>query len=196
MSKQLVAYFSAGGVTAQIAKRLASATGADLFEISPVDPYTDKDIKWTNPLARCNKEKIGRKDVPISGKIENLDDYDVIYVGFPIWYYSAPNIIVTFLKSYDFSGKKIALFATSGGSDIGKTAEKIKPLISETVNIVAAKLFQSDDGEDILRKWAESILALRISISCRSTYYHHDLHTSDSNSGCRSSRDAGSIRSV
>ena len=157
MSKQLVAYFSAGGVTAQIAKRLASATGADLFEISPVDPYTDKDIKWTNPLARCNKEKIGRKDVPISGKIENLDDYDVIYVGFPIWYYSVPNIIVTFLKSYDFSGKMIALFATSGGSDIGKTAEKIKPLISETVNIVAAKLFQSDDGEDILRKWAESI---------------------------------------
>ena len=157
MSKQLVAYFSAGGVTAQVAKRLASATGADLFEISPVDPYTDKDIKWTNPLARCNKEKIGRKDVPISGKIENLDDYDVIYVGFPIWYYSVPNIIVTFLKSYDFSGKMIALFATSGGSDIGKTAEKIKPLISETVNIVAAKLFQSDDGEDILRKWAESI---------------------------------------
>ncbi len=158
MSKQLVAYFSAGGVTAQVAKRLASATGADLFEISPVDPYTDKDIKWTNPLARCNKEKIGRKDVPISGKIENLDEYDVIYVGFPIWYYSAPNIIVTFLKSYDFSGKKIALFATSGGSDIGKTAEKIKPLISETVNIVAAKLFQPDDGEDVLRKWAESIL--------------------------------------
>ena len=157
MSKALVAYFSASGVTAQVAGRLASAAGADLFEISPAEPYTEKDLKWTNPLARCNREKLGKKDVPISGKIENPEDYDVIFVGFPIWYYSAPNIIVTFLKSYDFTGKKVALFATSGGSDIGKTAEKIKPLISGTVNIVAAKLFQPGDGEDILRQWAESV---------------------------------------
>ena len=158
MSKQLVAYFSASGVTAKVAEKLAAAAQADLFEIKPVEPYTDKDLKWTNPLARCNKEKIGKKDVPISGKIENLDDYDVIYVGFPIWYYSAPNIIVTFLKSYDFAGKKIALFATSGGSDIGKTADKIKPLVPGTLNIVATKLFQQNDDEETLRKWAESVL--------------------------------------
>lgn len=157
MSKALVAYFSASGVTARVAGRLASAAGADLFEISPVEPYTEKDLKWTNPLARCNKEKLGKKDVPISGKIDNFEEYNVIFVGFPIWYYSAPNIIVTFLKSYDFTGKKVALFATSGGSDIGKTADKIKPLISGTVNIAAAKLFQPDDGEDLLRPWAESI---------------------------------------
>lgn len=157
MGKALVAYFSASGVTAKVAERLASAAGADLFEIAPVEPYTEKDLKWTNPLARCNKEKLGKKDVPIGGKIENLEAYEVIFVGFPIWYYSAPNIIVTFLKSYDFTGKRVALFATSGGSDIGKTADKIKPLISGTVNIVAAKLFQPGDGEDILRQWAESV---------------------------------------
>lgn len=157
MSKILVTYFSASGVTAQVAGRLASATGADLFEIRPTEPYSEKDLKWTNPLARCNKEKLGRKDVPINGKIENFEDYDVIFVGFPIWYYSAPNIIVTFLKSYDFTGKKVALFATSGGSDIGKTADKIKPLISDSVNIVAAKLFQPDDGGETLRQWAENV---------------------------------------
>ena len=158
MSKALVAYFSASGVTAQVAGRLASAAGADLFEIRPAEPYTEKDLKWTNPLARCNKEKLGKKDVPISGKIEDFDSYGVIFVGFPIWYYSAPNIIVTFLKSYDFTGKKVALFATSGGSDIGKTADKIRPLISGTVNIVAARLFQPNDSEETLRQWASDIL--------------------------------------
>ena len=157
MSRQLVAYFSAGGVTAKVADRLAAAIGADIFEISPAEPYTDKDINWRNPISRCNKEKIGRKDVPISGKIGNIDDYDVIFVGFPIWYYSAPNIIVTFLKSYDFTGKRIALFATSGGSDIGKTADKIRALISGTAEIVASKLFQPDDGEETLKAWADGI---------------------------------------
>ena len=158
MSKQLVTYFSASGVTAKVAEKLAAVTEADLFEIKPVEPYTEKDLKWTNPLARCNKEKIGKKDIPISNRIDNIDDYNVIFVGFPIWYYSAPNIIVTFLKSYDFAGKKIALFATSGGSDIGKTADKIKPLVPGTLNIVAAKLFQPDASEEELRRWAESVL--------------------------------------
>ena len=157
MSNRLVAYFSAGGVTAKVAERLAAAVGADLSEIIPTQPYSEKDLKGTNPLARCNKEKIGKKDVPIKNRISKMDQYDVVYVGFPIWYYSAPNIIVTFLKLYDFSGKKIALFATSGGSDIGRTAEKIRPLIPGDVNIVASKLFQPTDGDEILRAWAESV---------------------------------------
>ena len=157
MSKALVAFFSAGGVTAGVARRLAAAAGADLFEIRPVEPYTEKDLKWTNPMARCNREKLGRKDVPISGTVENTDGYDVIFVGFPIWYYGAPNIIVTFLRSCDLNGKKIALFATSGGSDIGKTAEKIRPLIPGTAEIVAAKLFRPEDTEETLRQWAESV---------------------------------------
>lgn len=158
MSKSLVAYFSAGGVTAKVAERLAAAAQADLFEIRPAEPYTEKDLKWTNPLARCNKEKLGKKDVPVSGRVENMADYDVVFVGFPIWYYSAPNIIVTFLKSYDFTGKKLALFATSGGSDIGKTAEKLRPLIPGELNIVASKLFRPGDGEETLRRWAEGLL--------------------------------------
>ena len=157
MGKAIVAYFSASGVTAKVAERLARVSGAELFEIKPEQPYTEKDLNWTNPVARCNREKIGRKDVPIKDRIEDFDGCGVIFVGFPIWYYSAPNIIVTFLKSYDFTGKKVALFATSGGSDIGRTAEKIRPLISGTVDIVASKLFKPADGDDVLEEWAESI---------------------------------------
>ena len=157
MSNQLVAYFSAGGVTAKVAGRLAEAVGADLFEIRPAEPYSEKDLKWTNPMARCNREKIGRKDVPISSRLGDPDAYDVIFVGFPIWYYGAPNIIATFLKSYDFSGKKLALFATSGGSDIGKTAEKLRAQVPAPPNIVAAKLFQPGDDAQTLRAWAEGV---------------------------------------
>ena len=90
--------------------------------------------------------------------IGNINEYDTIFIGFPIWYYGAPNIINTFVKSYDLSAKKILLFATSGGSDIGKTADKIKPLVPVALNIVAAKLFQPGDSEEELRRWAESIL--------------------------------------
>ena len=158
MKKALVACFSASGVTAKVALRLANAVDADLFEISPVQPYSEKDLKWTNPLARCNKEKIGKKDVPISGRIENFDGYDVIFVGFPIWYYGAPNIIVTFLKSYDLTGKKIALFATSGGSDMGKTEDKLRAQIPGRIDIVAAKRFLPDDNEEALRQWASPLL--------------------------------------
>lgn len=128
--KTLVAYFSAQGHTKRIAEDLAGIIGADLFEIVPEVPYTAADIKWTNPLSRCNKEKIGKKDVPVTGKIENFGDYEAIYIGFPIWYYGAPNVVNTFCKAYDWTGKKVALFATSGGSDIGKTIEKLQPYVN------------------------------------------------------------------
>ena len=84
----LTAVFSASGVTENVGREIAKIAGGDFFEIEPVEPYTEKDLKWTNPLARCNKEKIGRKDVPISGKVENMADYDTLYVGFPIRYYA------------------------------------------------------------------------------------------------------------
>ena len=93
MSKTIVCYFSAEGSTAKVAAALSKITGAELFEIKPVTPYTKADINWKNPLSRCNKEKIGKKDVPIEGKVESFDEYDTIYLGFPIWYYGAPNII-------------------------------------------------------------------------------------------------------
>jgi len=142
--KALVVYFSASGVTAKVARAVAEAAGADLFEIKPEKPYTAADLNWKNPLARCNREKLGGKDVPVAGKVENMAEYDTLYVGFPIWYGCAPNVVNTFLKGYDLSGKKIHAFATSGGSGIGKTAEKLKPCTSGA-EIVEAKLLHSAD---------------------------------------------------
>ena len=121
----LVTYFSASGKTAKVAKDFAQSIGADVFEIVPEEPYTASDLKWTNPLARCNKEKFGKKDVPVAGKVADFDKYDTVYIGFPIWYGLQPNVVDTFCKGYDWSGKKVYAFATSGGSGIGKTAEKL-----------------------------------------------------------------------
>ncbi len=157
MSKKLVAYFSASGVTAKLAKTLAEAVDGELFEIVPETPYTAADVNWKNPLSRCNKEKVGKKDVPIKNKLENMDSFDTIFIGFPIWYWAAPNIINTFVKQYDLSGKKIVLFATSGGSDIGKTADKLKPYLSEGAEIIGAKVLNGDQSVDALKKWAESL---------------------------------------
>jgi len=129
--KTLVIYFSAEkGKTRAIAEELAKKIGADLFEIKPQQPYSIADLKWTNPLARCNKEKLGKKDVPVQGKIADWDVYDTVYLGFPIWYYAAPNVVNTFCKGYDWNGKTLHIFATSGSSGIGKTAEKLEPYVA------------------------------------------------------------------
>ncbi|MBQ9332781.1 MAG: flavodoxin [Lachnospiraceae bacterium] len=138
----LVTYFSAQGKTAQIAKDYAEQIGADIFEICPEEPYSDADIKFMNPVARCNREQIGNKEVPVSGKIENFGQYDTVYIGFPIWYGQAPRVIHTFCKGYDWTDKSIHLFATSGGSGIGKTAEKLEPSISGGT-IAEAKVVKS-----------------------------------------------------
>ena len=117
--KSIVIFFSAeAGKTRNIAKALAEQTKSTLFEIVPEKPYTEADLKWTNPLARCNREKIGKKDVPVTGSIEEWESYDTIYLGFPIWYYGAPNVINSFCKGYDWTGKKVCIFATSGGTGI------------------------------------------------------------------------------
>ena len=140
--KTLVVFFSAEGTTAKVAKKLAEIKSADLFEIVPEQPYSEADLRWINPLARCNKEKLGKKDVPVTGKVQNFAEYDNVYIGFPIWYGSAPNVVNTFCKAYDWSGKKVYAFATSGGSGIGKTAEKLRPYLSG-VETVEAKLVHS-----------------------------------------------------
>ena len=137
----LIAYFSAEGTTAKLAKELASSLKADLFEIRPEQPYTAADLKWTNPLARCNREKLGKKDVPVVGSVKCWAEYDTIYLGFPIWYYGAPNVIHTFCKGYDWTGKKVILFATSGGSGIGKTAEKLLPSMKGSPKIISAGVY-------------------------------------------------------
>ena len=132
--KSLVAYFSAeSGKTAAVAKKLAEAAGADLFEIVPEKIYTKEDLNWKNPLARCNRERIGKKEVPVAGTIENFADYDTVFIGFPIWYWSAPIVINTFCKAYSWRGKKVYIFATSGSSGIGKTAEKLQPFIEGAI---------------------------------------------------------------
>lgn len=154
--KALVAYFSAeSGRTANVAKSLAATIGADLFEIKPEKPYTSSDLNYMNPLARCNREHITKKQVPVSGRVENFAEYDTVLIGFPIWYGCAPNVVNTFCKKYDFTGKKVAAFATSGGSGIGKTAEKLKPYVSGA-DVIDAKLMNGVD-KDTLKRWGEGL---------------------------------------
>lgn len=147
--KSLVTYFSAEGTTAKVAKDLAEKLTAEVFEIVPEVPYTKSDIRWMNPLARCNKEKFGKKDVPVAGKVENFGEYDTVYIGFPIWYGCAPNVVNTFCQGYDWSGKKIVVFATSGGSGIGKTGEKLAPYVKGG-EIVGAKLVKDASQVDVI----------------------------------------------
>ena len=128
MSKKLVAYFSASGITAKVAEDLANAIGADIFEIRPEVPYTKADLNWMDKKSRSTIEMSDPTSRPaIAAKRDNMDEYDTIFVGFPIWWYVAPTIINTFLESYDLKGKTIIPFATSGGSDMGKTNEKLAP---------------------------------------------------------------------
>ena len=148
--KTLVAYFSAQGTTAALAKALAEKVGADLFEIKPVTPYTAADIRWTNPLARCNREKIGKKDVPVAGAVADWESYDLVYLGFPIWYYGAPNVVNTFCKGYSWEVKQAVLFATSGGSDIGRTAEKLQPYMPEAKILKARVLKGAEELDELL----------------------------------------------
>ena len=154
MGKRLVAYFSASGVTKGLAEKLAEAIEADIFEIAPVEPYTEADLKWTNPLARCNREKAGKKDVAIKETVQDMDSYETLYIGFPIWYWAAPNVVNTFVKQYDFSHKKVMLFATSGGSDMGKTAEKLQPYLGSEAEIVDAKVMNENPSLEALKAWA------------------------------------------
>ena len=127
MSKKLVAYFSAGGNTAALAKKLAAAASADLFEIEPAVRYTAQDLDWMNKQSRSSVEMSDHSSRPaIAGTKSDLAEYDTVYVGFPIWWYIAPTIINTFLESGDFSGKRIILFATSGGSGFGKAADNLR----------------------------------------------------------------------
>lgn len=129
MSKKLVAYFSASGVTKVAAERLAKAAKADLFEIKPAVPYTQADLDWTNKKSRSSVEMNNPNSRPeIAEKVSNMGDYDTVLIGFPIWWYVAPTIINTFVESYDFSGKTIVPFATSGGSGMGRTVDVLKPL--------------------------------------------------------------------
>ena len=157
MSRKLVAFFSASGVTAALAQRLSRAAGADLFEIKPTVPYTSADLDWTNASSRSSVEMKNPASRPeIAEKLPSMADYDVVFLGFPIWWYVAPTIINTFLESYDFSGKTIVLFATSGGSPMGRTLEILRPLCNASVKWLPAKMLNGATDSD-LNAWLKSL---------------------------------------
>ncbi len=156
MKKILVAYFSAGGVTKRAAALLAKAANADLFEIEPKVPYTAADLDWTNKKSRSSLEMNDPFSRPeIKSGPQNLSDYDAVFLGFPVWWYTAPTIIKTFLEAHDFSGKQIVLFATSGGSGLGKTESALRPCAPNAV-WRGGKLLNGA-SESSLRAWVESL---------------------------------------
>lgn len=143
--KSLVAYFSATGTTKAAAEKLAKAAGADLYEIKPAKSYSSADLDWRDQSSRCTLENNDEKARPaLADRNAKISDYDVVYLGFPIWWYRAPKIINSFLESYDFSGKTIVLFATSGGSELGKSAEYLRPSCSKTAIIKDGGLLNGD----------------------------------------------------
>ena len=157
MRKILVTYFSAGGVTKGVAEKLARAAGAELFEIVPEQAYTDEDLNWNNRQSRSSVEMNDKASRPaIAGKVENMEEYDTVFIGFPIWWYVAPTIINTFLESYHFSGKTIIPFATSGGSGMGRTNENLKPSCPGAV-LMPGKMLNGSLSETELKNWVENI---------------------------------------
>lgn len=158
MSKNiLVAYFSASGVTAKAAWKLAEASGADIFEIKPEIPYTSADLNWMDKKSRSSMEMNDPSSRPaIAERLPDMEKYDIIFVGFPIWWYVAPMIIHTFLESYDFTGKTIIPFATSGGSGMGKTNEKLKSSCPGAV-LIPGKMLNGRLSDAELKRWIESL---------------------------------------
>lgn len=158
MSKVLVAYFSASGTTAKVAEKLAEAIGADIFSIEPTVPYTKADLDWTDKQSRSSIEMNDPSSRPAVKEVrDNMNDYDTLFVGFPIWWYVAPTIINTFLETYDLTGKTIIPFATSGGSDMGKTNEKLLPSCKGATLLKGWK-FNNNVSIDELSTWADGLI--------------------------------------
>lgn len=158
MSKVLVAYFSASGVTAKLAERLASAIGADLHEIKPEKPYTSADLDWRDSNSRSSVEMKDKSFRPaIANSVENMDQYDTVFVAFPIWWYVAPTIINTFLEAYNLDGKKIIPLATSGSSGMGNTNKELAPSCKDAT-LEEGKRFAANAGEKELADWAKKFI--------------------------------------
>ncbi len=156
--KSLVAYFSASGVTKSLSERLSSAIGADIYEITPKMKYTDADLDWQNPASRSSVEMNDLSYRPeITGTLPEISAYDVIFVGFPIWWYIAPTIINTFLECFDLSGKIIVPFATSGSSGMGKTNEKLK-YSCNGAKLCDGRRWNTNASAEDLKLWAESFI--------------------------------------
>ena len=157
MSRKLVAYFSASGVTAKVAEALSEAIGADLYEIEPEVPYTKADLDWLDKQSRSTLEMNDPASRPaIKGMRDNMEDYDTVFVGFPIWWYVAPTIINTFLESYDLTGKTVIPFATSGGSGMGKTNVKLQPSCPNS-KLIEGKVFKKSISKSELAVWVDGL---------------------------------------
>ena len=157
MSKALVTYFSASGVTKKIAIRLAEAIGADLYEIAPAVPYTRADLNWMDKTSRSTLEMQDKSSRPeIAATCPDIEKYDTVFVGFPIWWYIAPTIVNTFLEAHDLSGKRIIPFATSGGSGMGRTNEFLSPSVPDSELLEGRILNKASDEQ--LKAWAEPLI--------------------------------------
>ncbi len=155
MGNVLVAYFSASGVTAGVAKKLADAASADLYEIAPEQVYTKADLNWMDKESRSSVEMNDRSARPaIATKVENMDQYDTVFVGFPVWWYREPSIIDTFMEAYDFSGKKVVPFCTSGSSGIGDTYKNLQEL-APGATVVEGKRLAKGVSESDLSAWVK-----------------------------------------
>lgn len=158
MSKKLVAYFSASGTTRKLANTLAEVLDADTYEIKPATPYTGKDLNWNNAQSRSSVEMADITSRPVLADTDaKISEYDVIFIGFPIWWYVAPHIINSFLESYDFSGKTIVIFATSGGSGFGETLAQLKPSCAESTLWLQGKVFRGRVDKDTLSDWVNRL---------------------------------------
>ena len=157
-SKTLVAYFSATGTTARAARRLAEAVGADIYEIRPAVPYTRADLNWSDSKSRSTLEAHDAACRPaIAGEPVDLSGYGTVFVGFPIWWYTAPRIIHSFLESHDFAGKRVVPFATSGGSGMGKTNERLAPSCPGA-KLAEGRVFAPDTDAKTLKAWADKFI--------------------------------------
>lgn len=154
----LVAYFSASGITKSVAEKLAKVTNSDIYEIEPEVKYTSEDLDWTNPKSRTTIEMKENKEFrpPIKNKVDNIDIYNTIFLGFPIWWYTAPTIVNSFLESYDLKDKKIIVFATSGSSQLGETINDLKPSAPGDKFICGDRL-NSSISEDDLKSWVNNL---------------------------------------
>lgn len=158
MSRILVTYFSAGGQTARLARTIAQAAGADLYEIRPAQPYTAADLNWHDPASRSSIEmKDAACRPPLAGDAPDMAGYDAVFVGFPIWWYQAPRIIETFLASADFSGKRVVPFATSGGSGMGRTQEILQKSCPTQAVFLPGRRLSSTANLGAIRNWLNTL---------------------------------------
>lgn len=156
-SKTVVVYFSATGTTKRVAQNLAQALGADLYEIKPLAPYTSADLDWTNKSSRSSVEMNDKSSRPaLAASDFSVKEYDKVFLGFPIWWGTAPRVVQTFLEGQDFAGKTIILFATSGSSGMGSTDRDLKPSVATSAQVIKGKVLNGNPSVSELKQWASA----------------------------------------